>query len=53
MDQKAREAAEKFDSGRDGCQLFRIAKQRIGEKKDVGVIFNDILFKDKLPEKWM
>ena len=36
-DQKAREEAEKFDSGRDGCELFRIAKQRIGQKKDVGV----------------
>ena len=36
MDQKAREVVEKVDSCRDGCELFRIAKQRIGEKKDVG-----------------
>ena len=38
MDQKAREAVEKVDSCRDGRELFRIAKQRVGEKKDaVGV----------------
>ena len=36
MDQKAREAVEKVDSSRDGCELFRIAKQRAGEKS-VGV----------------
>ena len=24
-----------MDSCRDGCELFRIAKQRVGEKKDV------------------
>ena len=35
MDQKAREAMEKVDSCCDGCELFRIAKQRVGEKKDV------------------
>ena len=35
MDQKAREAMERVDSCRDGYQLFRIAKQRVGEKKDV------------------
>ena len=34
MDQKAREAVEKVDSCRDGCELFRIAKQRAGEKRD-------------------
>ena len=37
MDQKAREAMEKVDSCCDGLELFRIAKQRVGEKKDVGV----------------
>ena len=38
MDQKAREAAEKVDQCRDGRELFRIAKQRVGEKKDtIGV----------------
>ena len=35
MDQKAREAVEKVDSCRDGCELFRISKQQVGEKKDV------------------
>ena len=35
MDQKTREAVEKVDSCRDGCDLFRIAKQRVREKKDV------------------
>ena len=35
MDQKAREAVEKVDSCRDGRELFRIAKQRVAEKKDV------------------
>ena len=35
MDQKAREAADKVDSCRDGRKLFRIAKQKVGEKKDV------------------
>ena len=35
MDQKAREAVEKVDSCRDGRELIRIAKQRVGEKKDV------------------
>ena len=35
MDQKAREAVEKVDSGRDDRELFRIAKRRVGEKKDV------------------
>ena len=33
MDQKTREAVEKVDSCRDGRELFRIAKQRDGEKK--------------------
>ena len=38
MDQKAREATEKVDQCRDGRELFRIAKQRVGEKKDaIGV----------------
>ena len=38
MDQKAREAAGKVDQCRDGRELFRIAKQRVGEKKDtIGV----------------
>ena len=37
MDQKAREAVEKVDSCRDDRELFRIAKQRVAEKKDVGV----------------
>ena len=38
MDQKARETVEKVDFCRDGCELFRIAKQRVVEKKDgVGV----------------
>ena len=35
MDQKAREAAENVDLCRDGRELFRIAKQRAGEKRDV------------------
>ena len=35
MDQKAREAVEKVDSCCDGRELFRIAKQRAGETKDV------------------
>ena len=35
MDQKAREAVEKVDSCRDGRELSRIAKQRVGEKKHV------------------
>ena len=35
MDQKAQEAVERVDSCCDGCELFRIAKQRVGEKKDV------------------
>ena len=37
MDQKAREAVEKVESCPDGCELLRIAKQRVGEKKVVGV----------------
>ena len=32
MGQKAQEAVEKVDSG---CELFRIAKQSVWEKKDV------------------
>ena len=35
MDQKARDAVERVDSCHDGCELFRIAKLRVGEKKDV------------------
>ena len=35
MDQKAREAVEKVDSRCNGHELFTIAKQRVGEKKDV------------------
>ena len=35
MDQKAWEVVEKFDSCHDGHELFRIVKQRTGEKKDV------------------
>ena len=35
MDQKAREAVEKIDSSRGCRELFRIAKQRAGEKSDV------------------
>ena len=35
VDQKAQEAVEKVDSSRDGCELFRIAKQRAGESSDV------------------
>ena len=37
MDQKAREAVEKVDSCRDGRELFRIARQRVGKKDIVGV----------------
>ena len=32
MGQKAREAVEKVDLCRDGRELFRIAKQEVGEK---------------------
>ena len=32
MNQKAREA-EKVDLCHDGCELFRTAKQKVGEKK--------------------
>ena len=35
MDQKAREAVKKVDLCRDGCELFRIAKQRSWEKTAV------------------
>ena len=35
VDEKAWEAAEKVDSCHDCCELFRIAKQRAGEKTDV------------------
>ena len=34
-DQKAREVMQKIDSCHDGCELFRIAKQRVGEREDV------------------
>ena len=32
MNQKAQEA-EKVDLCHDGCELFRIAKQKVGEKR--------------------
>ena len=35
MDQKAWEAVEKVDSSCDGHELFRIAKERAGEKSDI------------------
>ena len=35
VDQKAWETVEKVDSCRHGHELFRIAKQRVGEKRDV------------------
>ena len=35
MDQKAREAVQKVDSFRDGCELLRIAKQKVGKLKVV------------------
>ena len=35
MDQKAREAVERVDSCPDGRELFRSAKERVGEKKDI------------------
>ena len=35
MDQKARMAVEKVDSYHNGRELYRIAKQRRGEKRDV------------------
>ena len=35
MDQKAQEVVEKVDSCCDGRELFRTAKQSVGEKKDV------------------
>ena len=35
LDQKAWEVVEKADSCCDGCELFRIAKQRAGEKENV------------------
>ena len=35
IEQKAREAMDKVDSCRDGRELFRITKQRVGKKKDV------------------
>ena len=40
MDQKAQVAVEKVNLCRDSCKLFRIAKQRVGKKKDaVGVTY--------------
>ena len=33
MDHKARETVDKVDLCCDGCELFRIAKQRAWEKK--------------------
>ena len=38
MDQKAREAVEKVDSCRDGRELFRIVKHRVGEKMLLGLV---------------
>ena len=35
MDQNACEALEKVNLYHDGSELFRITKQRVGEKKDV------------------
>ena len=35
MDQKAREAVEKVDLFRDGCELLRITKQKVGKLKVV------------------
>ena len=35
MDQKTGDTVEKADSCFDICELFRIAKQRVGGKKDV------------------
>ena len=35
IDQKGREAVKKVDSYRYGRELFRIPKQRAGEKRDV------------------
>ena len=35
MDLKARKEVEKVDSCRDARELFRVAKQRVGENKDV------------------
>ena len=35
MNQKAREVVEKADLYHDGRELFRIAKQGAGEKKDI------------------
>ena len=35
MDQRAQEAVERVDSYCAGCELFRITKQRTGEKRDV------------------
>ena len=35
MDQRAREVLQKVDLCHDGRELFRIAKQRVGEKKNV------------------
>ena len=34
MDQQAQEAVEKVDLCCNGCELFRIAKQKVGEEKD-------------------
>ena len=30
--------AEKIDLCHNGCELFRIAKQRVGKKKDNGLV---------------
>ena len=35
MDQKASEVVKKVDLCCDGCELLKIAKQRIGENKGV------------------
>ena len=45
MDQKAREAVEKVDSCRDGRELFRIVKHRVGEKK---MLLGLVILKDEI-----
>ena len=35
VDQEARKVVENIDSGRDGLELFKIAKQRAGKRRDV------------------
>ena len=38
MDQETQEAVEKVDLCRDGRELFRIAKQRVGKRKMLGLV---------------